>query len=340
MQNFGRTDISTYFTNLQPIPYQTGMNWEYITVINESPYMLSLNFAGVGSIDFPAWFKDDIPMSRGYVGSFTIIPTLLTTGQLGTPSTIVTVNAWIPGELTNPQPVALSRLTNVGNVINTVGGVASSVQNDNNPSGTSVVEATVQGDSASAVSLVNNGHLLLGTTANDGFLQVITSAGAHKLIFDTAGNLTIDKGILANLITALTGNDIGFHVATGQRVVVTVNGVDIFQANDNGISVLPGGGGVFYPLPTAQALATGNTILIPGVLVRVSVASNVTGIIMTPGSVAGQIIHLYNQGGGGSLTFAASGSNVRGGSNILCGNGKLLTMVWDGSNWATNGPLT
>ena len=97
---------------------------------------------------------------------------------------------------------------------------------------------------------------------------------------------------------------------------------------------------IFLKYPSNQAIVTGNTITIPGTMIQVSVANaSTTGIIMTAGSSAGQLVYLYNLGPN-SLTFAASGSNVRQGSNIVLGNGKLLTMIWDGANWATNGPIT
>jgi hypothetical protein len=88
--------------------------------------------------------------------------------------------------------------------------------------------------------------------------------------------------------------------------------------------------------PSTQTLSNGNTITLPaGAYVKVTCGSNVTGIIMTSGSVAGQLIFLYNVSSAGSITFAASGSNVRGGSNVSANGGRLLIMIWDGtSQWA------
>lgn len=110
------------------------------------------------------------------------------------------------------------------------------------------------------------------------------------------------------------------------------------SANGSGLLTLIGlvfgtGGKIQMPNPSAQALTNGNTISIPGPFIKVTTAGNVTGIILTAGSVTNQIILLYQSSSAGTVTFAASGSNVRNGSNVILGVGRLYLAVWDGSSW-------
>lgn len=84
---------------------------------------------------------------------------------------------------------------------------------------------------------------------------------------------------------------------------------------------------------SAQTLTNGSTITLTQPVTRVTNSGNVTGIIMTAGSVAGQLILLYNASGTGLMTFAASGSNVRQGNNVSIAVGRSCWMLWDGSAW-------
>lgn len=86
-----------------------------------------------------------------------------------------------------------------------------------------------------------------------------------------------------------------------------------------------------YPA-SAQTLTNGATITIPGPIITVTESGAVTGIIMTTGTTPGQCVLLYNSGSN-NLTFAASGSHMRNGSNVTVSGGRLLLMLWDGSNW-------
>jgi hypothetical protein len=101
--------------------------------------------------------------------------------------------------------------------------------------------------------------------------------------------------------------------------------------------ILSGSGKIVLPNPgTAQSLTNGSTITISGPRVKVTNSAAVTGIIMTAGTTEGQTIFLYNQGSN-SITFAASGSNVRNGSNIILSGGHTCIMIWDasGPSWST-----
>ena len=95
-----------------------------------------------------------------------------------------------------------------------------------------------------------------------------------------------------------------------------------------------GAGKIVLPTPSTQSLSTGNTITIPGPLVKVNTSGNVTGIIMTAGTTTNQVIFLSQTSSAGTVTFATSSSNVRNGSNVVLGVGRLYVAIWDGSNWS------
>lgn len=158
-------------------------------------------------------------------------------------SQTLSIIGYTKGERTPPAGTSyqLGTVVFVANAINTVGGVANSVINDGNAPGTDIMEATVNSESSSSVELTNDAQLILGKSTapvHYGSVTIRTSAG--DVTISTGGVVTIPGSILANLITAITGNDIGFHVASGHRVVDTINSVDIAQTASTGFKVLTG----------------------------------------------------------------------------------------------------
>lgn len=116
--------------------------------------------------------------------------------------------------------------------------------------------------------------------------------------------------------------------------------------------VLPGlQVGVFGLAPTqatgtVQTLTTGNTISVGQnqSVVRVTAGAAVTGIILTAGTQAGQLLIIIHEGAvANTATFAASGtSNVAGGASISLQGVAAHIMVWDSitSLWYQVGPAT
>jgi hypothetical protein len=100
--------------------------------------------------------------------------------------------------------------------------------NDGNAANTQFIEATVLGDSASAVSVTNNGIFKLGTTANPGSFSIdnalITSNGAGTLTavhissttpIDSLGSLPGAAGVTTRFGKGLHGStDAGFESTT------------------------------------------------------------------------------------------------------------------------------
>lgn len=217
----------------------------WIEFQNISPYDCTL-VAGSVNIPIAAWddfYYQVTDIKHQIIAGFSL-PIMLEFMIIGTLasniSTTLRVTFYSLGETpTNTQSRQLVRQTWTPNTVNTVGGTASSVQNDGNPAGTSVVEATVLGDSASAVSLTNQGHLVLGTFANNGTFQLIGSLG--NVTIASTGALTVDDIINFNQATAEAGNDFGITVAAGQKIVHSVTGTGhIFDVNASGMQLLIG----------------------------------------------------------------------------------------------------
>jgi hypothetical protein len=49
------------------------------------------------------------------------------------------------------------------------------------------------------------------------------------------------------------------------------------------------------------------------------------------------MIFLYQSSSAGTITFASSGSNVRGGANVILNTGRFYVAIWDGTNWGFTG---
>ncbi len=127
MQSFGVQALSLS----QPAEFNTGVGFEYLQIINNSPYFLTLNFVGQGSIGFPNWLKEDVPINGSYRGNL-IITASNPLGLNQIVSKLVTVNAWSPGELAQPQTTPLTQ--DSGNIITSIAGqqVTTSTQNADN----------------------------------------------------------------------------------------------------------------------------------------------------------------------------------------------------------------
>jgi hypothetical protein len=97
-------------------------------------------------------------------------------------------------------------------------------------------------------------------------------------------------------------------------------------------SLVVGGGIAPAQSATAVAIANAGTVATANIGVsRVSPASAVTGIILTAGTIPGQLVWVVNEAvAGNSVTFAASGSsNVATGVNEILPGLQSRLYVWD-----------
>lgn len=119
---------------------------------------------------------------------------------------------------------------------------ANLLNNQGNAAGLDIITSAILGSNNQTVTLTNDGKLTLGSSGvSSGALTIVTGFGNFQI--DSNGNIIQVSGqkIVAQLIdTTSLGADLGFHVPLANRVVDTINGVDTFQVNSSGPSLLAG----------------------------------------------------------------------------------------------------
>lgn len=167
-------DPATSTSDTFTVP-QSSANGKMV-VYNESNISLQFTFQNGNTAYVPAWTA---MLFHGPFGNVNVTweqQTILSGGGAAPLSQVVvetySCNEPIPGTF----PAALVRQTNIGNSV-PVSTSANAIINDGSVTNTNIVEATVSGDSASAVKITNNGAESLGTTANPGSLTITASAG-------------------------------------------------------------------------------------------------------------------------------------------------------------------
>ena len=191
-----------------------------IIIYNESQYFLQVSFVGSGVGTLAAYTADAFQLNSGFTGSIVFNPSqYLTVISNTAPSNVVFVQTYganealtrnIQNNVGTGYPISLNRLQNIGNVVNNVGGTASAVQNDGNAVGTTFIEATPTGDGASAVNLLNNGVLTLGSISRQGKITLTDSTGATYQLVPTQETMTNASSVVVYQVqsngTLICGN--------------------------------------------------------------------------------------------------------------------------------------
>lgn len=112
-------------------PVDTGLPWEYIRIINSSPYMLSLSLGGQGTIDFPEMYLEDIKIEPSYNGKLSFTPVANIANPAAALTNYVSINVYQRGEIKQPQAQPLTTMANVGNSV-PLNATATSVAHDTN----------------------------------------------------------------------------------------------------------------------------------------------------------------------------------------------------------------
>ncbi len=225
MQIVASFDPSVSASGSVPIAQSSGAG--KLVFYNESGVSLLLHFQNGYSAYLPAW--TGTIYCGNYGGTVVRWSQNSVIASTVTPISLVIIEAYGATEcIHNIFPAALARQTNVGNSITTAVVGVSTLVNDGNVAGTQFIEATVSGDSASAVSLTNDAIFKLGTTAHPGSISLdnntITSNGAGTLTaahissttpIDSLGSLPGAVGITTRFGQGLHGTtDVGVESAT------------------------------------------------------------------------------------------------------------------------------
>jgi hypothetical protein len=189
-----------------------------ILIGNESGLTVTITMQG-GGVEktlYPGtldWFS----VKTGFSGTIVINPITILNNVSTWPASSLIFDAI---GLNDPEdasmyPVSLNRSINIGNTVSAVSGTATAIVNDNNAAATSIIEAKVTGDAASAVSLTNDALFTLGSVLHPGELIINGLVGGVGLavtgptqldggstITDGAGKLTLNT--LQLLLGSLT----------------------------------------------------------------------------------------------------------------------------------------
>ena len=163
----------------------------------------------------------DIPQGKGFNGNVLLYPTAILTNASSWPSSFVGVDVFGTGERpTGTYPVALQRANNIGNKVTTVGGTATSIQNDGNAASTSLVEATPTTDPTSAVSWTVGAVFKNGNQQHPGTFSIDNG----RITTDGSGNITIQGTLTANGSSHFDNNKAAFD-GNGNLTLQTMNGL-------------------------------------------------------------------------------------------------------------------
>lgn len=317
MQNFGPQTL----TIGSQAKYFTGVGWEYLTIGNESPYILDANFSGIGSITIPAWSQEDVRIPSGYTGQLVFTPNNYL-GLTQIVSQLVYVNGWGSGELGQRQSYSLSQ--NFGNIVTST---ATNLVNDGNVAGTTIIESTQLGSTGSNVLIKNNGQVTISQFAGGTLTQLLAiipgvTAGPlnANVIIGDASHATNINGTLQvfGLLWAYDG--IATQTSGGNLTGINVNMSG--TSTQNGVVVTPQTGTRNFTdffASGAENNSFGIGYLANTVLVGFSSQSNQTGLQFTGlHSTAGiDLSGLTVSGGGPAIIMPALPMKAATSSDLL-----------------------
>jgi hypothetical protein len=228
-----------------------------ILIGNESGLTVTITMesGGVSKTLYPGvldWFA----IKKGFTGNIKIHPITILNNVSSWPASSLVFDAI---GLQDPEdasmyPISFNRNTNIGNNVNTVGGISTAIQNDNNVVPTSIMEATPAGDGASAVSLTNAGVFTLGNSTHPGSISfdngTITSNGFGNISIGGieycneihTGHLMDNSGDNVEAISLTTGGNVEVHgTLTADKylsISVGVNGDLKVTGSTSGTAVL------------------------------------------------------------------------------------------------------
>jgi hypothetical protein len=212
-------------------------------VFNESNWSLQLTFSNNATTYVPAWTAMLYPISN-LSTSIVTWKQLTQLASSGSPISQVIIETYDQNEtVPGTYPAALVRQTNIGNSVTTSSGSVAQLINDGNTS-QQIIEATVAGDGASAVTLTNDAVMVLGDVAHPGSLTA-------------KGTITADG---AGVGLAVTNNE------TVGGTLEVLGAADLDSTLDvSGASTLDSGGAHTVTTDGSGNLTVGGTLAVTGI---------------------------------------------------------------------------
>lgn len=177
------------FSQQNPKVIDAGLPPAFIRIINSSPYGLYLSFGGMGDTVFPEMFLEDFAITKAFNGKITFYPISNIVNPSAALTNYLAINAFYPGELLQPQAQPLTTMSNLGNSV-PLNATATSVANEGNPAGTSVVEGTPTGAGSSQLSITNDGKALFAKEMQVGTPGAGSNPPLPNLILAQNGGLS------------------------------------------------------------------------------------------------------------------------------------------------------
>ena len=330
MLRLGTFNINNYLPPAQPLVISSGVGFEYIRIINKSPLALNINIQGMGTIDYPEFFLEDIFLPKSYLGSLTIVPhqdiTSVGHGVSGT----VSINMYNHGEISRPQaqPLAQPAVTTTA-------------------TGKPVFSATV--GFGSTVTIQQN--LNIFNPANSGVIGTFHAGRVYTN--DSTGptaNMAIISGAdqnLPNAVSAISHAGIGsppvsvMHCTSSDAALGTPGSVPETMNMQQGVTQ------DFIAFPDVVLLYPGNNLFIDLSSGTTGHVARLTGkwtedtivpaiLVQGPGGMASSVVNDNNPTGTTVLEATASGDSP---SDILIqnnGTGTFKGLLQALGNFVTN----
>ena len=277
-----------------------------MVIFNESNIGLKLQFSD-GSTSYVAAWTTELFTQPGPDSNVTWSQENILGGSTG-PISMVTVVAYAPSEkVVGVYPFSLIRQFFLGNTVSVALPQSSSVINDNNVSGTQVVESTVSGSPSSNILMNNDGSGWLGRWNTPNFTKIIQwfSSGATGVLLGAIGFLT---EVLGNLKVDGTLESVGNITADAN---LTVTGTASFNANG---ATIDGSSNVNCNAVNTNTVNAGVTNI---------TTANATTTNTTTLSAVGHIISANNQ----SHQWKDSGATARDVLNVDASNHVNLSGI-------------
>jgi hypothetical protein len=296
-----------------------------VCVYNESPYFLQVSLDSSVSFPLAAFTADAQLAGGGFSGNITINPLSYLTTQGQAPANVVFVQTFgrndniaklmLSGAPTG-YPLNLQRLSSIGNNLN-LGTSATSIVNDNNPLGTSLIEATPTGAGGSTWIADNTGNFTVKEDVAGvltALLQVIVGTGlklgslSPARIVEIIGNMQVDGGKIND-----SGGTLRVDFSTSDT---TINAKDASHA----IHLQAGGSDIFFA-------NTGSTLMASGKL-----GANASGDWIDASGVNA----FYKAPGGGNIQF-----QIPNGTTVVTITGSTLQLASGvGLTWKTGDTIS
>lgn len=324
-------------------------------VFNESNINLQLTFANGYTSYVPAWTAN-LYCLNGLSSPLVVWTQYSTLTSSGAPISQVVIEGFDPNEpVPGTYPAALVRQTNIGNSVTTNVGSTTSLKNDGNLPGTSIIEATPSDAGTSTWSADNSGNLLIkGDNAGvlTTLLQLIAGASpAVKLAaaavltealgnmkvdgtFESVGAATLDSTLSVTGAATLSSATLSSTLSvTGATTVnnITINGNITLSGTLNSLQI------------TGSLRVNGITLLDNGAIQTDGSGNMLFGGTLGVGS-AGNVLdasssvdtYLKTRTAGGNINF----QNPNGTTRVSVGSGGLIFQTGTGIQWKSGDTLS